>query len=185
MNMSPANAASLADAAFAHAASLPEFGYAEIAIAFKVTEDHVRKIVRKWRDAGLLDEVRSGHRLRSAWRVKPGAKPVVEARSRSPEENIWTAMRQLRSFSPRELAVHATTADTEVTLETAQEYCRALLGAGYLVVTRKAIAAKQLAIYRLTKNTGPRPPREKRVRAVVDDNTETVTVIGSGMGGGQ
>jgi hypothetical protein len=185
MNRSPTTSQSLADAAFAFASTLPEFGYAEIAVKMGVTEDHVRKIVRKWKTADLLDDVRSGHGLRSAWKVKDGAKLALAVKARSPEQNIWTAMRQLKSFSPRELAAHASTEDTPITLEVAQDYCRALLGAGYLVVTRKAIPGKQLAIYRLTKNTGPRPPREKRVRAVVDDNTETVTLIGSGIGGGQ
>ena len=181
MNRSPMTSQSLADAAFAFASTLPEFGYAEIAVRIGVTEDHVRKIVRTWKTADLLEEVRSGHGIRSAWKVKDTARLALAVKARSPEHNMWTAMRQLKSFSPRELAAHASTEDTPVTLEVAQDYCRALLGAGYLVATRKAVPGKQLAIYRLTRNTGPRPPREKRVRAVVDDNTETVIVIGGGQ----
>ncbi len=181
MNVSPANAQSTADAAFAFAATLPEFGYADIAIKMAVTEDHARKIVRAWKAKGLLDEVRSGHRLRSIWKVRDGARSALAAKSRSPALNMWTAMRQMKSFSPRELAAHATTEETEVTLEGAQDYCRALLGAGYLTVARKAVPGKVPAIYRLTRDTGPRPPREKRVRALIDDNTEQTIVIGGGQ----
>ena len=123
---------------------------------------------------------RSGAVVSQVLRPKT-ARLALAVKARSPEHNMWTAMRQLKSFSPRELAAHASTEDTPVTLEVAQDYCRALLGAGYLVATRKAVPGKQLAIYRLTRNTGPRPPREKRVRAVVDDNTETVIVIGGGQ----
>jgi hypothetical protein len=181
MNRSPMMSQSLADAAFAYASTLPEFGYAEISVRMGVTEDHVRKIVRKWKAAELLDEVRSGHGIRSAWKVRDAARLALAVKARSPEQNIWTAMRQLKAFSPRELAAHASTEDTSVTLEVAQDYCRTLLGADYLVVVRKAVPGKQLAIYRLTRNTGPRAPREKRVRAVVDDNTEQTILIGGGQ----
>ncbi|WP_149589797.1 hypothetical protein [Tabrizicola flagellatus] len=161
------------------ASTLPSFGYADIALKMSVSEDHARKIVRAWRRDGLLEEVRSGHRIRSLWRVRPEARSLTASASRSPEQNMWTAMRQFGGgFTPRDLAVHATTAATEVTVQMAQDYCRALLGAGYLAVTRKAVPGKMPAIYRLTKNTGPRAPRERRVRAVVDDNIEQTILIG-------
>lgn len=181
MNITRENAESTAVAAFAFAAQQSEFGYAEVAKAVGITEDWARKIVRSWKAADLLDEVRSGHRIRSLWKVKEGARPVLPAKARSPEQNMWTAMRQLKSFSPRDLAAQATTEETAVTLDDAQDYCRALLGAGYLAVAKKAVPGKGLAIYRLTRNTGPRAPREKRVRAVVDANTEQTIVIGGGQ----
>lgn len=182
MNGNLLNAQSTAEAAFAFAAAAPEFGYAEVARAVGITEDWARKIVRGWAKAGQLEPVRAGHRIRSLWKVRPEARPTLAAPARSPEQNLWTAMRQLKGgFTPRDLAVHAATPETEVTLEMAQDYCRALLGAGYLAVTRKAVPGKTPAIYRLTLNTGPLAPRERRVRAVVDANTETVKVIGGGQ----
>lgn len=181
MSRTQDNAASRAEAAFAHASTLSEFGYAEIAIAMGMSHDWTRKVVREWKRAGLIEDVRSTHRMRALFRVKPAARPALAVKARSPEQNMWTAMRQLKSFSPRDLAAQATTEETEVTLETAQDYCRSLLGAGYLGVARKAVPGKTEAIYRLVKNTGPRAPREKRVRAVVDDNTEQTIVIGGGQ----
>lgn len=185
MNISAANAESTSEAAFAFASQQTEFGYAEVAKAVGITEDWARKIVRGWKASGLLDEVRSGHRIRSLWKVKEGARPILAIKARSPEQNMWTAMRQLKSFSPRDLAAQATTEETEVTLDAAQDYCRALLGAKYLAVAKKAQSGKSPAIYRLMRNTGPRAPREKRVRAVVDANTEQTIVISGGIGGGQ
>lgn len=181
MRLTPANMQSVVEAAFAHAATLPEFGYAEISVKLGVSERWISKKVKGWHNEGLVDLIRSGHLIRTIWRVRPGAKFALAARARSPEQNIWTAMRQLKSFSPRDLAAHATTEETEVTLEVAQDYCRALLGAGYLAVARKAVPGKTLAIYRLTMNTGPLAPREKRVRAVFDANTEETILIGGGQ----
>ena len=174
-------AQSTLDAAFAYAAAQEQFTAADIHMKLGVSEDLARNIIRVWSDAGQLEVILSGHRIRTVWKVKPTAKIALAAKARSPEQNMWTAMRQMKSFSPREVAAHATTEETEVTLEAAQDYCRALLGAGYLAVARKAVPGKTAAIYRLTKNTGPRAPRVSRVRAVVDANTEQTIVIGGGQ----
>jgi hypothetical protein len=136
-------------------------------------------IVRDWNAQGRLIAVQAGPGLRSLWKADPAFAPKPVRASRSPEQNMWTAMRQMKSFSPMGLLANgATTEDVEVTLEMAQGYCRALMSAGYLAVARKAVPGKTEAIYRLTRNTGPRPPREKRVRAVIDDNDNAVVVIG-------
>ncbi len=169
---------SMDDAALAFASTLDRFGYAELAKRMDKSMTWARNRVRAWIEVGLIEEVEQKQGAAWLWRVKDSSKLALVVKTRSPEQNMWTAMRQLKSFSPRELAAHAATEATEVTLEMAQDYCRALLGAEYLTVARKAIPGNRLAIYRLVKNTGPRPPRAKRVRAVVDDNTETVTVIG-------
>jgi hypothetical protein len=170
------------DAAFAFAVTQASFTIADVQLKMGVSEDLARNIVRRWRDQDLLEEVLSGHRVRSVWKVKPGARIALAAKARSPEQNMWTAMRQMRSgFTPRDLAAHATTEETLVTPDAAQDYCRALLGAEYLGVARKAVPGKTEAIYRLIRNTGPRAPRPKRVRAVVDDNTEQTILIGGGQ----
>jgi hypothetical protein len=171
-------AMSRADAAFAFAVTQESFGFAEIGIKMGMSHNWARKTVRAWRKAGLLEEVRWVHKERALWRVREAAKQAIVPMARSSEDNMWTAMRQWKSFTPRELAAHAATPETAVTLDQAQGYCRALMAAGYLAVSRKAVPGKTEAIYRLTKNTGPRPPREKRVRAVIDDNTEETIVIG-------
>lgn len=174
---------STAQAALALAATLEHFGFADLAKKMERSMTWARNQVRTWVDAGVVEQLPIVEGEAWKWRLTDSAKAavLVAVKTRSPEQNMWTAMRQLKGFSPRELAAHATTETTAVTLEMAQDYCRVLLGAGYLTVVKKAIPGNRLAIYRLVKNTGPRPPRAKRVRAVVDDNTETVTVIGGGQ----
>lgn len=174
-------AEAISEAALAFASTFDQFGYAELSKKMERSMTWARNQVRAWLDAGIIEEVVQKPGAAWQWRVKDGSRTNVTVKTRSPDQNMWTAMRQLKSFSPRELAAHATTEATTVTLEMAQDYCRALLGGGYLTVAKKAIPGNRLAIYRLVKNTGPRPPRAKRVRAIVDDNTETVTVIGGGQ----
>jgi hypothetical protein len=87
-------------------------------------------------------------------------------------------MRGLKSFTPTDLCAHSTSPELVVTVDEATSYCRALCAAGYLGVARKAEPGRREAIYRLARNTGPKPPREKRVRAVIDDNTKDIVVIG-------
>ena len=56
-----------------------------------------------------------------------------------------------------------------------RNFVNLLLRSGYLKVLRKARHGKHLARYRLIRNTGPKPPVEKRVRATWDPNLHEVT----------
>lgn len=174
------DAQSMDEAAFAHACTVERFGYADLARRMDKTVTWARNRVHAWLEAGLIEEAGQGQDAAWQWRVKDSAKAKLVVGARTPEHNLWAAMRQLKSFSPRTLAVHATTETVQVTPEQAQAYCRALLGAGYLSVARKASPGRTEAIYRLVRNTGPRPPREKRVRAVIDANTEQTIIISGG-----
>jgi hypothetical protein len=174
------NRESVAEAAWALALRLTQFGYAEIAAEMKISIDQATRIVRGWDAQGALELLQSGPGQRKLWKVRPGSdRPAPAPRGRSAEENLWTAMRGLRSFTPTDLAAHASTDLVCVVTADAQAYCRVLLAGGYLRVERKASPARhQEAIYRLIRNTGPRPPRATRVSAVVDDNTHSVVLLG-------
>jgi hypothetical protein len=159
------------------ARTLPAFGYAEISIELKIGLERATAIVRAWERVGALTPVKSGAKKRKLWRV---ADPDRSAppQGRSAADNLWTAMRKLRVFSPTDLSAHATTEHVAVSTEEALAYCRSLLDAGYARVERKAVPGLREAIYRLTRDTGPLPPREKRVRAIIDDNVGDVKIIG-------
>jgi hypothetical protein len=177
------NREALAGAAWALALRLPAFGYAEVAADLKISIEQATAIVRGWVSRGWLVPVQAGNGLRSLWKVKPGTGSVVlpTLRGRTAQDNLWSAMRGLRTFTPTDLAVHSSTEVISVTTGDAQAYCRLLLAGGYLRVERKAFPARmQEAIYRLIRDSGPFPPREARVRAIIDPNSEAVTVIGSG-----
>ncbi|KAF0674353.1 hypothetical protein PMES_03357, partial [Profundibacterium mesophilum KAUST100406-0324] len=101
----------------------------------------------------------------------------TQARKGRPAENMWTAARMLTTFSPRDLAAHSTTDDVLVSEDDARLFCGFLLRGSYVRVIRKAAPGKREARYKLVRNTGPRPPVERRLRAIWDENTGQYTHI--------
>lgn len=93
-------------------------------------------------------------------------------------ENMWRSMRGLREFSALDLAAHSSTDTVTVSEATAKAYCSNLLRCGFLDVVRKAVPGKRAAIYRLIRNTGPKPPQIQRVKQVYDPNTRQVHLPG-------
>ena len=169
------------EAAWAFALTRPCFGYAEIAANLRIGVDQATRIVQSWVAESALTQLPTSHGQRYLWQIKADFVRRSPTKGRTPEGNMWTAMRMLKSFTPTDLSAHASTDTVQAPLDIAQTYCRTLLAGGYLKVMRKAAPGLREAIYRLTKDTGPRPPREKRVRAVVDDNTGQLVVIGGGQ----
>lgn len=168
------------EAAWAAAQRMESFGYADIAIAMKVCLEQATLIVRSWDKAGILEVVREPKgKLRKLWRARDGHRPVMPRRPRSAQDNLWQAARGLKSFQPSDLAIHATTEDIAVGTEEASAYCRFLLAGGYLRTVRKAEPLrKREATYQLIRDTGPRPPVERRVRAIHDPNSGLTVPIG-------
>lgn len=107
-------------------------------------------------------------------RLNRQGQPVMQSRG---NENMWRTMRIMGEFSPRELALRATTPDTVVAEDAAKSYVKSLAQAGYLTVVDpghsfiRGKGAKQ-ARYRLqaSKYTGPRPPMIQRTKSVYDPN---------------
>lgn len=85
--------------------------------------------------------------------------------------NMWNAMRALPKFDALELSLTAATEDTPVQKATALAYARNLANADYLQVLRAGGPNVQ-RIWRLkpSMNTGPRPPKILRCKAVYDTN---------------
>lgn len=166
--------------AWAAALDLQEFGAAEIAQAAGTSLERAELIIRGWLVEGVVTvtQMRIGA-VRQLVRIIPGQAPAARSRIRTPEENMWHALRRLRTASATDLAAHATTDTVTVTVEAASAYCRVLLAAGYLRVSRKANPKNaRAAIYNLARDTGPKPPKPKRIRAVVDPNTGDTHLIG-------
>lgn len=89
--------------------------------------------------------------------------------------NMWRSMRVMAQFDYRDIALHSTTPTVSVTEETAKSFCAMLLATGFLRVVQKADPVKgRLAIYRLIRNDGPKPPQIQRVKQVFDPNTGKV-----------
>ncbi|MBN2631582.1 MAG: hypothetical protein JXR75_13710 [Rhodobacteraceae bacterium] len=176
-----ANFLAVSEAAWAKALIMDRWGYADISHAVGISVEQATRIVRGWIKEGAVDQLQDGQTGagRSLWRCKADFVRVEPQRLRTPEENMWTSMRKLGSFMPTDLAAHSTTETVQVDAKAAADYCRALLDTGYLTVTRRAAPAMQReAIYRLVDVTGPQAPVVRRVRAVIDPNTNATRLIG-------
>ncbi|MGD9949877.1 MAG: hypothetical protein AB7U29_15560 [Desulfobulbus sp.] len=82
--------------------------------------------------------------------------------------NMWEAMRILRTFTPRELAVAASLPECPVKESTALDYAKHLCKAGYLKQNGKAYRFLPAAY------TGPMAPQIQRTKLVWDPNLKVV-----------
>lgn len=90
-------------------------------------------------------------------------------------DQMWRTAKIIKEFSPRDLAVQASTEECVVSEADAKDYCKYLLKAGYIAVKRAGRPGRQ-AVYRFlpTRNTGPKAPMVQRVKAVFDPNLRQV-----------
>lgn len=80
-------------------------------------------------------------------------------------ENMWNAMRIMKRFSIKDLILNASTDDTKIKPTSADDYCKHLCKAGYLVKQKDKT-------YRFIESryTGPKPPMIQRIKQVFDPN---------------
>ena len=160
------------------ALALSEFTAVELAEAADLSLHQVNNFAGVWIREKLIERLEAGPAGLARFRIVnvDEARPSL-ATVQSPVANMWTAMRGLRSFSPRDIAAHASTDKVTVSIDVAQSYCQMLVRASYLRVMDKAIPGRRDAVYRLIQNTGPRPPVERRIRAVLDENLQKIVHI--------
>lgn len=107
---------------------------------------------------------------------KPKSAPRLRANGSvifaTAQEQIWTAIRSLKTFGVDELVFAATTDDVKVTKAFAQRYVTRLTTAGYLAVVQSQAGRHRKQAWRLkpNQNTGPKPPVPYRVTAMWDPN---------------
>ena len=170
--------------AWALAQRFGTFGYAEIASELTISMEAATKIIRTWEDMGRVCVKHGGNGAgRKRFEItKEHREPADHAGKVA--QQLWNGMMGLKSFTPSLLAGHCRP-DLGVTREMASDYCQALLRAGYLRVQQLAIPDEREALYLLINKTGMRAPRERRVRAVWDDNAGAyVYIAGAGRIGG-
>ncbi len=177
-------------AAFLAVVEKTEFLPEDIQRACGVSPSVAARYVRNWKRTGVAEVARAdGHRR--YYRIAAHARAdqatqeirdeMVAAPSETQHGNMWRTMRLLSEFTPTDIAAHSSTEETYVSELIAGAYCRVLVAAGYLRVVRKAVPGKRTATYRLIRNTGPHAPREKRVRAVYDENLGEFTHVARGL----
>ena len=98
------------------------------------------------------------------------------------QQQMWTAMRTLPSFTLRELAASASTDVVVVTIDNAKRYVRHLANAGVLQLVEPCVRGASSAhgaagaTWRLKKsaNTGPSAPRVFKASIVFDPNRAAI-----------
>lgn len=146
-----------------------------------------RKYIARLEKAGFVELVEGRGKVKAWRRIKDSAEaprlradgsPVTAGRGTA---QMWLAIRMLKVFTPRELALVASTEVAAVSPETAKTYVQHLAHAGYLAIVAPAIpghrrAAATQARYRLipSRYTGPKAPQIQRVKRVYDPNLRKV-----------
>lgn len=158
------------DLTWARAKELGEFQSTDLMVAAGVGPSVVHRHISIWEEKGLIEVIRKDPSGRVFRVIQDGPAIPQHRVVETPFGNMWRAMRMMREFSPIDLAAHSTTETVKVSEDEALDYCGSLARAGYLRVTKRHDDPK-MARYRLVRNTGPKPPRERRVRGVEDENT--------------
>ena len=168
------------DRAWALALRTGIFGYAELSAELSISLDAAKAIILAWIAEGRAKVRHGGGQAgRKMFEVTAAYREPTDRTSKVAQQ-MWTAMRGLKSFTPVDLQAHCTP-DLRVDLTEASAYAQALLRGGYLNVVRTAVPGVRDATYKLIRDTGPRAPREKRVQAIWDPNDAAYAFI-SGMG---
>lgn len=158
------------EAAYAAALRLGVFSYAALAAEAGIPLERATDLVRGWVACARAQALGKGAHRRLQFQIVVDGTPVLARPEQTTLGNLWRVMRGLASFTPTDLAAHASTDSVRVSRADAAAYAQTLVRAGYLRVLRKAVPERREAVYKLIRNTGPRPPRERRVRAIWDDN---------------
>lgn len=162
------------------------FTYADLAVAVGMKQPQISQMCRDWEDEGKLTRVTVKNSTKAYFRVPKALRGHVSGVEIEPKDTdrdrMWRVMRKLRgSFDVSDVVMYANCPELEVTERAAQEFCGMLCRAGYLTVLRKAVHGKTRAVYRLVKDTGPRAPRERRIRVIWDDNLGEIAHMPEGV----
>lgn len=90
------------------------------------------------------------------------------------QEALWVAIRNLKTFTTRELAFAASTDTLVIQPVVADRYLRRLRDAGYVALHRDAVAKSETWRLVPRMNTGPKPPMLMQVALVFDRNQKMV-----------
>jgi hypothetical protein len=99
-------------------------------------------------------------------RVRKDGTPVTQGQGR---QQMWNAMRILKTFSSIDLAFNASTDEHSVAEAEAKSYCGYLCRAGYLVGRSEGKFMLVPSMW-----TGPQPPQIQRTKQIYDPNLKRV-----------
>lgn len=142
--------------------------------------DWCRKVIRTWRDQGLVVEQERDKRGQVRWRCTGEDTDAASAYSKerqTPEFAMWRTMRSLRNFTPEDVHMQANTEERPISYKQVCQYCNVLTEAGIIRCVRKRRFGKASARYAIIGRPGPFPPRMLRVPAIYDPNSGGYRVL--------
>lgn len=146
-------------------------------VALKVQAGQLKRVLEALSADGLIEEDGLGARREKLYRLTPAGREYIAAEvakiavaTSDPQEAMWRTARNFREFTALDLSAWSSTEEVPISVELARRFCGILMRGGYVRVVRKAKPGVNEAIYMLTRNTGPRPPVEKRVAVIFDGN---------------
>lgn len=156
----------------------------------RTIKDYVLFCAAQGHIVAVGEEVLGNHQVATVYKVRqPRAAAPIQRRSTfngsrgRGRQQLWTAMRALKLFTVRELAVSATTSDVAVTEKTARGYIGLLARAGYVAEVGHRARSGQQARWKLLPafNTGPHAPAALGRESVLYDRNlgRTVNLNGS------
>ena len=159
------------------ARALGEFTFTDLLDTGSAARVIIGRQLKVWSEAGQITRIRE-RPATYRFNEQPVARDHRETGSL--RGNLWSTLRRLRTCSPSDLAVHATTRNYTATTEDAQAFLGSLLRAGYLRCERTARPGVREPVYRLIRNTGPLVPILKRTTVMIDPNLGEVTYVAGG-----
>ncbi len=151
---------------------------ADIDGASNVAPATVRDFVQRLLKAGYI--ARAGAKKFRLVKDQPSAPRLKRDGSPAKEpgvgqDQMWRAMKMMKDFDKRELALAASTEGHRVSVIAAKDYIQNLDRAGYLILLAGAIPGRA-AIWRLkpAMNTGPLAPQVQRTSYIYDPNRRVV-----------
>lgn len=167
-----------ADAAWALALRLQQFGYAQISADCGIDMQQTAALVRSWVADGKVRRISAGQQ-RYVFEVLPMGEETAPVGDLF--DQLWTAARKLRSFTVPDLVALVRVGGEPVHLiAEARVYVRALVTIDYVKVVKPGNSIRE-AIYRLVLINGAQAPRMKRIRCIIDPNVDAIIPLGEGV----
>lgn len=154
--------------------SHPRVTRSDILAACGVTEHRTDRFLRRLKRAGILrpDGREGSHSYLTVLGTEEVLARSAERRG-TPEGAIWQAMRTLSVFTTDDLSV-ALAGRPGITRDVIRSYALMLARIKYLTTLQRCRGTGMAERWRLVRDTGPLPPRRRRMMVVIDANEDRI-----------
>lgn len=154
--------------------SHPRVTRSDILAACGVSEHRTDRFLRRLKRAGILrfDGREGSHSFLTVFRTGDVLARAAEKRQ-TPEAAIWQAMRTLTVFTVDDLSV-ALALRADITRDAIRKYALMLARSKYLATVQRGSRTGSAERWRLIRDTGPLPPKRKRMAVVIDANEDRI-----------